>query len=186
MNIQWVLSDDFMLDNSEQLLAMKKVGSFWGGWRTWRAYGTDNVVCHKMAKAQELVSREFQTRCNFYIPNSVYQTLGRPNGVRLYEGDFMGHDVENQEEIVAINLAGSIADVVLLLGFDWSEKPESSDPLQRRRHNTYNGLVRQAIASRPAVQWILVDHPDDLNLALEGLENLDKDTLPKVLALLNG
>jgi len=186
MNIQWVLSDDFILDNAEQLSAMREAGSFWGSWRTWREYNTDNVICHKMARAQELIAREFQTRCNFYIPNSVYQSLGRPAGVRLYEGDFMGHDVDNQDEIVALNLAGSIADVVLLLGFDWSEQPESADSVQKRRYNAYQGLVRQAINSRPAVQWILVDHNKDLRPTLSDLKNLDRDTLTQVLALLKG
>lgn len=186
MNIQWVLSDDFILDNAEQLTAMRLAGSFWGGWRTWRAYNTDNVVCHKMSRAQELMDKQLHTRCNFYIPNSVFQSLGRPAGVRLYEGDFMGHDVENQDEIVALNLAGSIADVVLLLGFDWSDHPESADPVQKRRHTAYQGLVRQAITSRPAVQWILVDHSKTLRPSLSDLKNLDQDTLTQVLALLNG
>jgi hypothetical protein len=186
MNIQWVLSDDFILDNAEQLSAMRQAGSFWGSWRTWRAYNTDNVVCHKVGKAQELVSRQFQTRCNFYIPNSVYQSLDRPAGVRVYEGDFMGHDVENQDEIVALNLAGSIADVVLLLGFDWSEQPEPTDPVQKRRHTAYQGLVKQAVSTRPNVQWILVDHSTALRPTLSDLKNLDRDNLIQVLKLLNG
>jgi hypothetical protein len=164
---------------------MKQGGAFWGSWKTWRAYNTDNVICHDMNKAQELIKRAFHATCNFYIPNSAYVSLGRPQGVRLYEGDFMGNNVVNQDEIVAMNLAASISDVVLLLGFDFSETPPLPDKLEDVKATHYRGLVHQAIKSKPDVQWILVDHKNEIRSELASLSNLGKDTFDNVLAILN-
>jgi hypothetical protein len=185
MNIQWVLADTLILDPTVDLTRMKRCGAFWGSWKTWRAYNTDNVICHDMVKAQELVKRAFQATCNFYIPNSTYLSLNRPEGVRLYEGDFMGNNISNQDEIVAINLAASICDVVLLLGFDFSETPPLSDKLADTKAKHYRGLVYQAIKSKPNVQWILVDHPSNIRPELASLPNLGKDTFDNVLTILN-
>jgi hypothetical protein len=185
MNIQWVLSDDLILDPTIDINRMKKAGAFWGSWKTWRAYNTDNVICHDTKKAQELIKRAFHSACHFYISNLTYTTLGRPLGVRLYEGDFMGHEVDNQDELVAVNLAGSVAEVVLLVGFDLSAKPKDADKLREHRAQNYRGLILQAIKSNPNVQWILVDHPGDIMPELSSLPNLGKDTFDNVFQLLN-
>jgi hypothetical protein len=185
MNIQWVLADNLILDPTIDLARMKQGGAFWGSWKTWRAYNTDNVICHDMTKAQELIKRDFQSTCNFYIPNSTYNSLGRPSGVRLYEGNFMGNDVANQDEIVSMNLAASICDVILLLGFDFSETPPLLNKLENTKIKHYRGLVHQAIKSTPQVQWILVDHPNNICPALMSLSNLGKDKFENVLAILN-
>jgi hypothetical protein len=185
MNIQWVLADNLILDPTVDLDRMKRGGAFWGSWKTWRAYNTDNVICHDMNKAQELIKRSFQTTCNFYIPNSTYLALNRPSGVRLYEGDFMGNNVAHQDEIVAMNLAASISDVVLLLGFDFSETPPLSDKLEDVKAKHYRGLVHQAIKSKPDVQWILVDHKEEIRSELASLPNFGRDTFDNVLAILN-
>lgn len=186
MNIQWVLADNLILDPTADMTKMKEAGAFWGSWKTWRAYNTDNVICHDMQKAQELVKRAFQAVCNLYIPNSVYNKIDRPQSVKLYEGDFMGHDVYNQDEIVAMNLAGSVCEVVLLAGFDWSPKEENPDKNQAIRDRNYYGLIEQAIKSRPDVQWILVDHVGEIRPQLKQYTNLDKDSLENVLTILNG
>ena len=115
----------------------------------------------------------------------MFDLINRPKGVRLYEGDFMEHDVDNQDELVAMNLAASICDVVLLIGFNWSEKPKNPDKLLEVKARNYKGLVYQAIKSTPHVQWILVDHPEELNKELIELPNLDKDTMTNVINLLN-
>ena len=186
MNIKWVLADDLILDPTIDINRMKKIGTFWGSWKTWRAYNTDNVVCHNTKKAEELIKNEFQKTCNFYIPNSVYTVLNRPPKVLVYEGDFMGHKVDNQDEIVAMNLAANSADVLLLVGFDWSEQVSELDTERELCAKNYRGLVLQAIKSNPDVQWILVDHPKELRAELTELSNLDKDTMPKVFQILNG
>lgn len=175
MNIQWVLADDLALDPTIDIKRLKTAGALWGSWKTWRAYNTDNVICHNQSKAEELIKKAFQSTCNFYIPNSVYKALNQPLSVRLYEGDFMGHDVDRQDELVAMNLASSICDVVLLVGFNLDFENENT------KARNYKGLFLQAIKSRPDVQWILVDH----NGELPNLPNLDKDTFENVLAILN-
>lgn len=186
MNIQWVLADDLILDPTIDVNRMKSGGAFWGSWKTWRAYNTDNVICHDMNKAQELIKRAFHSTCNFYIPNSVYVSLDRPKGVKLYEGDFMGHDVNNKDELVAMYLAATISDVILLVGFDLSEKPKNPDKLTEVLARNYRGLAIQAIKSNPQVQWILVDHPTELMPELAELPNIGKDSFENVFKILNG
>ena len=180
MNIQWVLADDLILDPTVDIKQLKQAGALWGSWKTWRAYNTDNVICHNSAKAEELIKKAFQATCNFYIPNSVYKNLNQPLGVRLYEGNFMGHDADKQDELVAMFLAGSICEVVLLVGFDWNS---DQDNIKARNHN---GLFLQAIKSKPDVQWILVDYPGELPKELAELPNLDTDSFENVLSILNG
>lgn len=185
MNINWVLADKFKLGADTDINRLRDIGSLWGSWRTWKKYTTDNVVCHDRTKAQDLIKRAFQATCNFYIPNSSYIHFGRPQAVKVYEGDFMGHDVDNQDEIVAINLAASTSDVVLLVGFDWQQKEPKKDKLEEVRARNYRGLVEQAIRSKPNVQFVVVDHPGSLRPELTKLENLTQDTLNGVLTLLN-
>jgi hypothetical protein len=98
-----VLADNVVLDPTQELEPLKHIGSFWGSWRTWRAYQTDNVICHDQNKADELLKRAFQAACNFYIPNSAHVALNQPLGVQVYQGDFV-HEVEHQEEIIAMHL----------------------------------------------------------------------------------
>lgn len=178
MNIQWVLADNVVLDPTIDLIALKNTGALWGSWKTWRAYNTDNVICHDSTKAAELIKKAFHATCNFYIPNSVYKELNQPLKVRLYEGDFMGHNVENRDELVAMFLAGSIAEIVLLLGFEWNSDDTN---IQARNHN---GLFLQAVKSRPDTQWILIDYPGELPKELSNLPNLDTDSFENVLSIL--
>ena len=180
MNISWVLADSVILDPTQDIASLKDIGALWGSWCTWRACQTDNVICHGQAKAAELIKREFQTHCNFYIPNSVYSSIGQPPGVRLYEGEFV-HDIIRQEEIVAIHLAATTSDIILLLGFDLAELPPELDRLKTHQALHHRNLIRQAIKDYAHVQWVVVDHPNKLGKDLLGLENLTQDTLDNVL-----
>ena len=173
MNISWVLADTVVLDPTQELEPLKQAGPFWGSWRTWRAYQTDNVICHDPAKVDELLKRAFQVACNFYISNATYQALDCPLGVKVYQGDFV-HEVGHQEEIIAMHLAASVSDIVLLLGFDWSQL--------RQQH--YAGLVLQVIRDNAETQWVLIDHPGVVHPAMTNLPNLTQDTLSGVLTLL--
>ena len=173
MNISWVLADSAVLDPTQELEPLKHIGSFWGSWRTWRAYHTDNVICHNQTKVDELLKRAFQAACNFYIPNSAYVALDRPLGVHVYEGDFV-HDLDRREEIVAMHLAASRSDIVLLLGFDWGQLDQQH----------YVGLVSQAIRDNAGIQWVLIDHPGKIHPAMADLSNLTHDTMSNVLKLL--
>lgn len=180
MNINFVLSNTASIDPTIDIKSLKELGSLWGGWRTWRSCQTDNVICHDLAKAKELLDRRFQDICNFYIPNSSYIALERPQGVKLYEGSF-AHDLDNHEDIVAMHLAASTSDVVLLLGFDFTEPIRLEDKLSEHRANNYRNLVRQAMISNDKVQWVVLDHPAEFRKDLQNLANLGKDTLINIL-----
>jgi len=184
MNIQWVISDNFIPNSQTNIQRMKDCGAFWGSFKTWRQFGTDNVVCHDMSSAEDLIKRAVHAACNLYISNSTFDLLNRPKGVKLYEGNFMNHDVDNQDELIAMNLAASICDVILLMGFDLGEKPKNSDKFQQVKDRNYQGLICHAIKSTPHVQWILIDHPSEVNSELVKLPNLDRDSLDNVFELL--
>jgi hypothetical protein len=182
MNISWVLSDTVVIDPTVDVESLKNIGALWGSWRTWRAYSTDNVICHDQSKTVELIKRNFQNYCNFYIPNSVYQSINCPAGVKLYEGNFV-HDVINQEEIVAVHLAATTSDIVLLLGFDLTELVPEPDRLKTHQAHHHRNLIRQAIKDYEQVQWVVVDHLEPLDPNLVNLPNITVDTLQAVLAL---
>ncbi len=184
MNTNWVVADGYVLDPTVDLTQLKNFGSFWGSWKTWRACGTDNVVCHNMSKADELIKRNFHLNCNFYIANSVYASLDRPQGVRLYEGNFV-HDLDRQEDIIALHLAASVSDIVLLLGFDFTEQPKLADRLQEHRAHNYRSLIKQAIKDNGAVQWVAVDHTGEFRKDMLELENFTVDSLENVIELLS-
>jgi hypothetical protein len=180
MNISWVLSNQAGFDPTVDIARLKELGSFWGGWRTWRSCQTDNVVCHNQVKAAELVQRNFQNLCNLYIPNTVFASLDRPSGVNVYKGEFV-HDVENQEDIVSMHLATVNSDIVLLVGFDFAEQPKHEDRLTEHRAHNYRSLTRQVILDNPEIQWVVIDHDPELRKDLLELSNLGRDTLKNIL-----
>jgi hypothetical protein len=182
MNISWVLADSATADPTVDIGELKRLGAFWGSWRTWRAWQTDNVICHDQSKADELTKRNFQSNCNFYIPNSVYASLNRPDNVRLYEGAFV-HDVDRQEEIVAMHLAATTNDIVLLFGFDLTKLISNPDRLLSHRAHHHRNHILQAIKDYDQVQWVVVDHAGELDPNLVNLSNVVTDSLQAVLAL---
>jgi hypothetical protein len=182
MNITWVIADDVLLDPDFDIQQLKNIGSTWGSWRTWRTFGTDNVICHDIAKSRELLQRSLHTRCNLYIPEMHFQPLDRPNGIRLYGGNFL-HEVEKQEEIVAMHLTSTQFDIVLLLGFDFSTLAKNTDRLASHRAFNYQNLCLQTIIDNPTVQWVCVDHHNKLDKKFLDLDNLTLDSLEQVLKL---
>ena len=184
VKISWVLADAVQLDPMQNVDDLKRLGVFWGSWLTWRACATDNVICHSMSQADQLIRRDFHHSCNLYIPNDVYSSLDRPPSVCLYAGDFV-HDVIRQEEIVAMHLAASTSDIVLLLGFDLTELVSNPDRLQNHRAHHHRHHVRQAMKTNQQVQWVLVDHAQAIGKDFVELENLTQDTLDNVIATLN-
>ena len=183
MNINWVLANNIDLDPTVELSKIKNIGSLWGSWRTWRTCQTDNVVCHNGVKAKELIDKRFPTACNFYIPMAVFEALKNPKQVRSYGGDF-NHDIHEQDEIVAMHLAATVSDVVLLLGFDWTARPLPADPEEKLLRHNYINLVREAINGNPDTQWVLIDHPGEIMPELSQLSNLTQDTLSNVFGML--
>jgi hypothetical protein len=183
MNISWVLSDNFILDPVFDITEIKEIGPLWGSWKTWRGCGTDNVICHDTTKSRELLKRNFQTTCNFYIPSDSWITLDRPDSVHVYEGKFL--DEFQPEEIVAMHLAASQSDIILLLGFDLTEKTKNPDRLLEHRAHVYRTLVKSCIENNPEVQWVLVDHSGDIMKFMSKIPNLVKDSMDTALSLLD-
>ena len=181
--ISWVLSDSVQLDPTQDIAVLKDIGSFWGSWRTWRACQTDNVICHDQIKAAELIRREFQNSCNFYIPDTVYTNLNRPTGVKIYAGEFV-HDVVRQEELVAMHLAATTSDIVLMLGWNLETFQPDPDLLTANRERHYRNMIRQAFVTYENTQWVVVDHANDLDKNIAALPNVVTDTLDSILGTL--
>ena len=182
MNINWVLADSASIGPEVDLSKLKGIGSLWGGWRSWRACQTDNVICYDQAKASELIKRKFYEGCNFYIPNSVYQSLDRPDKVRIFEGEFI-HELDHYDEIIAMHLAAGSSDIILMLGFDLSEPIIHADKLTEHRAINYRALIKQVIMDNDHIQWVLVDHPAPIMKEMSNLENLSSDIMDTVLTL---
>ena len=75
-----------------------------------------------------------------------------------------------------MQLAAGFSDIVLLLGFDWTNNSDQS-------LIDYRGMVAATIANNPETQWVVVDQSGPLTPELTKLENLTTDTLPNVLKL---
>lgn len=183
MNISWVLANNTLLDPILDISTLKDIGPIWGSWKTWRGCGTDNVICHDQGQAVELIKREFQNSCNFYIHNDAYQFLNSPPNVRLYQGQFPDQ-INSPDEIIAMHLAASQSDIVLLMGFDWTKKSKFADRLLEHHAHVYRTLVGHTVRNNPDVQWVLVDHAPDLWKDLTTLENLTQDTFSNVIKML--
>ena len=176
----WVLSENFASTHitPDQL---KNIGSVWGSWRTWRAWHTDNVLCDDVFKAQDLTQREFHLGCNFYTANKNYAQLGRPQGVNLYEGNLPG-ELEYPEEIIAMHLVAEQNDLVLLLGFDLTDK-KSDDKFENHKRTNYINAFRATLNTYPNTQWVLIDHPGVVTKKIT-LSNLTQDSFDSVMDLL--
>lgn len=183
MRVNWVFADGYQLDPGLDTDIIKSIGPTWGSWRTWRSCSTDNVFCHDKTKTQELIGRAFQAVCNFYVPKKYYQDLGRPMGLKLYDGDF-NHETDHAEEIVILHMVAAVSDLVLMAGFDLGKIPEPEDRFQKHKLQNYHGMVRSVISNNPNVQWVLVDHKAELDKAYQNLPNLTCDEMVNVLKLL--
>lgn len=181
MNISWVLADTCVIDPTIDIDTLKEIGPIWGSWRTWRSCQTDNVICHDLNKGQELLRRNFQKNCNLYIPNANWIKLDRPENIQLYEGSFV--DEFQPEEIIAMHLAASQSDIVLLLGFNLAERDKNPNKLEEHKFQAYRSLISHAISDNPDVQWVLVDHPESIMKMLVKLENLTRDSMENCLGL---
>ena len=183
MRINWIYSAAYAPQPTHELVRMKEIGPSWGSWKSWRDCSTDNVVCYDQNKTRELLSRAFQSVCNFHVPKHQYQELGRPLGVKLFDGEFK-EIVDDLEDIIAMHLASPQSDIVLMMGLDLSPVPPITDRYEKHKMRNRLGLVYQAILSTPSVQWVLVDHEKPLDKSFQKLPNLACDEMKNVLELL--
>lgn len=180
MKINWAIADTAHLDLVVDLVQVKNLGPIWGGWQTWREWATDNVVCHDISQARNLVSKNFHSRCNMYVPASAYQELDRPKGVQLYQGEFH-QTVDHPDDIVSMHLAAANSDIVLLFGFDLSPRELDGDKLAQHKWHNYKQYVLHIVKGNPDVQWVLLDHSNDIEKDFQKIPNLLFDTLTNVL-----
>lgn len=183
MNINTVFASAFSMPHGVDPIDIKNLAPTWGSWKTWRDCHTDNVICHDLTKARELQKRAFHAVCNFYLPQKFYHPLGRPEKINFYQGDFL-QEVQDLEDIVAMHLVSERSDIVLLFGFDLANPGQILDRMEKHVITNRLGLIRQAIASTPNTQWVLVDHDRDVDKAFLELSNLTCDSFQNVLQLL--
>lgn len=184
MRINWVFSDTYQLDPVVDVEKIKSIGPTWGSWKTWRSCSTDNVICHDLVKSKELIKRAFQAVCNFYIPKKHYQELGRPVGVKLYDGDFE-HDLDHSEDVIGMHLVSGISDIVILVGFNFGKIIPSEDRFENHKIVNYHGMIRSVVSSNNSVQWVVVDHDQEFDERYENLDNLTVDTLENTIEMLS-
>jgi hypothetical protein len=183
MKTCWVLSQDIVAGAVDPV-ALSNVAETWSTVDNWREYQTDNVVCHDLKQAIDLVRRAFHAVTTLYVPREHYNELGRPVGVKLYEGEFKDNAVDNKEDIVMMNLVSPANDIVLLYGFDLSPVDNNADQIEQRFKKAYRHNIATIIKSNPNVQYVLVDYTLELADNIKGLENLTLDSLDAVLELL--
>lgn len=181
MKINWIIASRASL-NGRDVDQLHAIAPIWGGYRTWREFGTDNVICHDSANARSCLARNLQDRCNFYIPKSLYTDLERPDRVKLYDGAF-DHELDDAEDIVALHLASTDADIVLLYQFNLA-LPADLDRYAAHKRRNYLGMVRSVIANSGHTQWVLIDSasPDE---SFAKLPNFSCDSFENVLSLAN-
>ena len=183
MNINWVIADGYQIDPTVDLDILKSIGPIWGSWTTWRACGTDNVVCQNQSKAQELIKRDFQNLCNFYTSSQFQQALNRPTNVKFYGGEF-NQELDSIEDIISLHLAGNSGEIVLMMGFNFPPIAKLADRFELHKLKNRYGLVRSLITSKTDTQFVMIDHPKQMEKTYQTISNLTCDTLGNVLQLL--
>jgi hypothetical protein len=183
MRVNWIIAADHAFENSVDSESLKKIGPVWGSHRTWRNHNTDNVVCHDHNRSQQLITRAFQAVCNLYLPKKHFADLGRPLGVKLYDGDF-DQPVDDIEDIISMHLASQNSDICLLVGFNLTLPESIEDRYQAHLIKNRHGMIRSVIAATPNVQWVVIDHPGHIDKSYQKLPNLACDTMQNALTLL--
>ena len=178
MNLAWLFAENTVLPPTTPVDEMREIAPIWGSWRTQRSYQSDNVVCWDPAQAEKLVRQGYAKICNLYIPELVYKQLDQPTGVRVFSGGF-DFSVDSVDDIIATHLVATVADVILMVGFDLEAK---TAPATSR--NNYIGILAQAMANSDK-QWVVIDHHTDLAEPIQKLSNITRDLLPNVLQLLS-
>jgi len=182
MKVCWALSQE----TPTGLVAhdvLTSVAPVWGPLSKWREYQCDNTICYDLKEAKQMINRAFHAITHFYVPKSFYIDLGRPVGVRMFEGEFKDNAVSNKEDIILMNLVAN-HDIVLMLGFDLSPVSNDLDLLEQRFEKAYRHNIKTIIKDNPNTQFVLVNYNKELAENLLGLDNLTQDTIDSVVDLL--
>jgi hypothetical protein len=178
MNIAWLFAENTLLPPATDIQAIKNVAPIWGSWRTQRGYQTDNVICWDPVQATQLVAQGYGAICNLFIHQTVYEQLEKPDRVRVFGGEFF-HAVDSADDVVGMHLVASAADVILMVGFDFTEPKTDTES-----RTNYLGLAAQVVRDHPKQQWVMVNHSPELAKPFAGLENITCDLMKNVLQLL--
>jgi len=178
MKVNWVLGSEIH-PNLIDITELKKIAPLWGSTSTWKHYKTDNCICSDLKSAQELIQRAFHAVSTLYVPQDLFVPLGRPNGLKLFDGTFSNNLFDNQDDFISLNLASVDCDIVLMLGFDLT--PFSSDVTKR----DYYVSIAKFIKASPDTQFVLVDYNNELSpIFSSDIPNLTLDTFEAVQELL--
>jgi hypothetical protein len=179
MKICWIISEHSKKKVTESS-ALKDVAPTWGSCSIYDTYEVDNIVCNDLKIAEQLTRRNVQSSSNFYLSADNHKTLGNPSGVNIYQGGFADTNINNKDDIVALNLVMQQYDIVLLLGFSFA-KPKSKDDLAKHKQEAYLHNIRTIIKENPEKQFVLVNYKGKLSKDFNELENLTRDSLSNVL-----
>jgi len=182
MKVSWVLSEDIAPGIIEQTV-LKEIAPSWGSFTTWNDYKTDNCISNDPAKISELIHRAFHAVCNFYIPKSLYASLGRPVGIKLFDGGFKDPTITNKDDIIALHLAASTSDIILLTGFNLIDLIELDDKARDIKRGLYLEIC-DVIRTYSKIQFVLVNYTPSLDDLFKDLPNLTMDTVDSVKQLL--
>jgi hypothetical protein len=98
----------------------------------------------------------------------------------LYQGEF-NQLVDDPDDIVSMHLAAGNSDIVLLIGFDLQSRDPAEDKLVNHKWHNYKHYVLHLIKDNPDVQWVILDHPGQVEKMFKDLPNLLFDNLNNVL-----
>ncbi len=182
MKISWVLGQEITEDLDLDLIS--SIAPSWGSWKTWKKYKTDNCICANADDAEKLIQRAFHALCNFYMMRDDFLHVGRPQGVKLFDGNFKNNTVTNKDDIVTLNLVVPENDIVLMSGFNLSPLDES-DPLSLLIREEYYFNLNELMKEYENVQFVLVDYKHEMAQWAKDLPNLNVDTIASVRTLLD-
>lgn len=182
MKVCWVLGSDADR-HVDKATSIKAVAPIWGGHNTWKEFETDNVVCHDLPTAILLLKRAFQAVCNFYVPKERYIDLGRPSGIKMYDGGF-NVEMFNKDQIIALHLVAPNNDIVLLLGFDLAQKDFGDNKASKHQWTNYLLAIKTVITNNPNTQWVAIDQISDIHPDIKNLPNFTCDKIENVVHLL--
>jgi hypothetical protein len=182
MKVSWVISQITPPAFADPEL-IRSIGPAWGSWHTWKNYKTDNIICTDLTEAKMLMQRAMHAVTNFYIPRDFYSELGRPVGLKMFDGQFKGPAHKNKDDVVALNLTAQTSDIVLMLGFNLAPI-ETEDKIEKVIEQAYQMNVRSVIRDNLNVQFVLVEYQHELAKVFTELENLTQDGLQAVIEML--
>jgi hypothetical protein len=181
MKICWIISEHSKKAVTEPN-ALKNVAPTWGSCSVHNIYEIDNIVCNDLKQAKQLINHNIQDTSNFYLSADSHKTLGNPPNVKVYQGEFKDTNINNKDDIIALNLVTQRYDIILLLGFKFA-KSKSKDDINRHRQEAYLHNVRTIIKENADKQFVLVNYKGKLSKDFNALENLMRDSLSNVLEL---